>query len=75
MGYVVNESQMKTWELICKTYAEKEGAELLFVNDHSCGLEYPNGTLSHVSIEDMIEKLGLNNEQGYKKGRSEEYDK
>ena len=46
-------SQMNEWNDICKAFADKENAKLIFVNETGCGLEYPDGTLCHLSIEDM----------------------
>ena len=48
---------MSEWEEICKAFAKKVNAKLLFVNETSCGLEYNDGTFAHVLIEDMVEYL------------------
>lgn len=55
--YSVDDKQMHEWEAICKAFAKKVGAELLFVNHESCGIQYPNGELQHVYIDDMVEFL------------------
>ena len=34
----MSEAQMPEWREICKAFAEKVGAKLLFVNNTSCGL-------------------------------------
>ena len=54
----VNENQMGDWRAICNAYAKKIGAEVIFVNDCSCGLELANGQFAHIYIEDMAERLG-----------------
>jgi len=61
--YTVSEGQMAQWKMICEAYADKKGAQLLFVNDHSCGLQYPDGSFSHVYIEDMKYDLELEEKQ------------
>ena len=53
-----NESQMGDWREICNAYAKKIGAEVIFVNNCSCGLELSNGQFAHIYIEDMLERLG-----------------
>ena len=49
--------QMGEWNDICKAFAEKENAKLIFVNETGCGLEYPDGSLWHPSVEDMMNRL------------------
>lgn len=53
----VSEAQMNDWREICKAFAKKVGAKLVFVNDTSCGLEFENDTFKHVYIADMAEYL------------------
>ena len=53
----ISEKQMPEWREICKAYAERIGAKLLFVNNTSCGVEYSDGTFTHVTIEGMREHL------------------
>lgn len=55
--YTVGEQQMGEWKSICRAFAKREGAELVFVNAQSMGLEYPDGTLKHVYIDELIESL------------------
>lgn len=57
INYAVNSSQMGEWEQICKAFSKKVGAELLFVNEESCGIQYPNGTMQHIYIDEMVEIL------------------
>lgn len=57
MAYVMNENQMSDWEKICQAYAKKKNAKLFFVNDSSCGLEYPDGSFSHVTVDGMLSEL------------------
>jgi hypothetical protein len=54
-NYAANDSQMKDWESICKAYAKKVDAELLFVNETSCGLQYKDGSFAHIYIEELAE--------------------
>lgn len=54
----VSESQMGDWRAICHAYAKRIGAEVVFVNETSCGLELSDGQFAHIYIEDMIERLG-----------------
>lgn len=56
--YCVDDSQMNEWKKICKAFANKVGAKLLFVNECSCGLEFPDGTMKHVYLDEMIDYLG-----------------
>lgn len=51
--YVVKDNQMNEWEKICKAFAEKVGAKLLFVNETSCGIEYSNGAFAHIYVDEM----------------------
>ena len=57
-AYYVSKTQMDDWKQIARAYAKKVGAELLFVNDTSFGIEYPDGTLHHIRIEDLADLLG-----------------
>lgn len=57
--YTMSEAQMPDWNAICRAFAKREGAKLLFVNNTSCGLQYPDETMVHVSIADMAAYLGL----------------
>lgn len=60
--YVMDDSQMPEWKQICKAFAKKVGAKLVFVNETSCGLEYPDGSMQHVYIDEMMDYLGGMNE-------------
>lgn len=53
----MSDKQMPEWTEICKAFAEKQNAKLLFVNNTSCGLEYPDGSFSHVTIQGMADFL------------------
>lgn len=66
--YAMNETQMGDWKQICATFAKKIDAELLFVNETSCGVQYKNGTFGHIYIDEMAEYLKALNE---KEGQSE----
>lgn len=60
--YVMDDSQMDEWNQICKAFAKKLGAKLVFVNETSCGLEFPDGSMQHVYIDEMVNYLGGMNE-------------
>ena len=49
---------LSEWKAICKAYAKREHAELLFVNDTGMGVEYPNGEMRHIYIDELIDILG-----------------
>lgn len=49
----VSKSQMKEWEEICRAFAKKIGAKLVFVNSTSCGLELKDGSFKHIYIDEM----------------------
>ena len=51
----LKESQMDDWRAICAKVAEKLKAELLFVNDTSCGLQLSDGQFSHIYVDEMAE--------------------
>ena len=55
--YACNDRQMKDWESVCKAYAKKVDAELLFVNETSCGLQYKDGSFAHIYTEELAEML------------------
>ena len=60
--YAMNETQMGDWKQICATFAKKIDAELLFVNETSCGVQYKNGTFGHIYIDEMAETLSVSDE-------------
>lgn len=66
--YTMSPSQMDDWKQICKEFAKKIDAELLFVNEQSCGVQYKNGSFGHIYIDEMAEHLKALNE---KEGQSE----
>ena len=43
----------KEWYEVCKAFAKKENAKLLFVNDNSCGIETKSGRLLHIYADEM----------------------
>ena len=53
----VNKSAMADWEQICRAFAKREKATLLFVNETSMGLEYPDGTMKHIHISELADLL------------------
>lgn len=53
----MKKDQMADWNAICKAFAKREGATLLFTNENSMGLEYPNGTFRHIYIEELANIL------------------
>ena len=55
--YAMNKNQMEDWKQICKEYAKKVNAELLFVNETSFGIQLPNGELQHIYIDELVNLL------------------
>lgn len=55
--YTLKPNQMKDWKEIANAYAAKVNAELLWVNETSFGLQYPDGTMQHLGVEDLIDIL------------------
>ena len=53
----VSQDQMSDWRQICRAFAKKLGAKLLFVNETSMGLEYPDGTMKHIYIDELADYL------------------
>lgn len=51
-------AQMGEWEQICKAYARKVGAELIFVNETSFGIQTKDGELRHIYIDELYSMLG-----------------
>lgn len=58
--YTMNSSQMPTWNKICEEFAKKINAELIFVNETSCGIQYSNGIVEHVYIDEVKDFLESN---------------
>lgn len=58
----MSEKQMPEWRAICRAFAKRENAKLLFVNETSMGIEYQNGTMRHISIEELLEILSKEQE-------------
>jgi len=46
----------KEWEMVCKAYCKKIGAELLFVNDYDFGYE-KDGNMVHIYADELVEIL------------------
>lgn len=57
MMYFVRENQMKDWRGMWQDFAKKINAELLFVNDTSCGVKFKDGTFKHIYIDELQEYL------------------
>jgi hypothetical protein len=55
---------MSDWEQIAKKFAEVSGGKLMFVNNTSLGIEWPNGQFSHLYIDEVYERLKTAQEQG-----------
>ena len=55
--YAMAPNQMDDWNNICKAFAKKHNAELIFVNETSCGIQTPDGQLHHIYIDEMAEML------------------
>ena len=48
---------MEEWSGVCKAYAKKVGAELVFVNLNNFGIIYPNGETRHIYADELQELL------------------
>ena len=57
--YTMSPIQMLEWKEICQAYADKVGAELIFVNETSFGIQYPDGMLSHIYIDELADILTI----------------
>ena len=57
MIYTIQDKYMSEWKTICKAFAKKVGAELVFVNDTGMGLMFPNGDMQHIYIDEMMDML------------------
>ena len=57
MIYTIDDSQMADWKDICKAFARREHAELVFVNNTGMGIEYPNGTMRHIYVDELYQIL------------------
>jgi hypothetical protein len=53
----VSDSQMGDWKDICRALAKKVHGELLFVNETSCGIEFPDGSMRHIYIDEVEDYL------------------
>lgn len=53
----MSKNQMPEWRAICRAFAKRENAKLVFVNETSMGLEYPDGVLRHIYIDELQEIL------------------
>lgn len=54
--YVLNKNQMDDWKEICKAFAKRENANLVFVNETSFGIE-KNGQFQHIYIDELMDIL------------------
>ena len=50
--YVLKDNQMDEWKEICRAYAKRENANLIFVNETSFGIE-KNGQFQHIYIDEL----------------------
>jgi hypothetical protein len=50
---MANTNQMSEWEKICEAFAKKMDADLVFVNETSCGIQYKNGVCDHIYFDEM----------------------
>ncbi len=55
--YAMSPIQMTEWKKICQAYADKVGAELVFVNETSFGIQYSDGSLAHIYIDELADML------------------
>lgn len=54
-------AQMDDWKAIAKAFADEQKAELLFVNEQSFGIQLPNGSFSHIYIDELKDYLEARN--------------
>ena len=54
----IADKDMDDWRAICRAYARKVGAKVVFVNNTSMGLEFPNGTMKHIYVDELADALG-----------------
>lgn len=55
--YTMSPYQMGEWKAICRAYARKVDAELVFVNETSFGIQFKDGTCQHIYIDELAEIL------------------
>lgn len=55
--YAMSPGQMLDWRQICRAFADKIHAELLFVNETSCSVQYKDGSFGHIYIDEMMDYL------------------
>ena len=58
--YTMQPHQMDDWNAICREYARQNNLELLFVNETSFGVQNPDGSFSHIYIDELVELLKNN---------------
>lgn len=51
-------SNNKEWEDVCKAYADKIGAELLFVNSDNFGIRTKEDRFLHIYADELVQILG-----------------
>lgn len=51
----VSQDQMGSWWQICRAFAKQQKAKLMFVDETSMGLEYPDGTMKHIYIDELAD--------------------
>lgn len=47
--------QIDEWRAICEAYAKMADAELIFVNETSCGVMYNDTSFCHIYIDEMAD--------------------
>ena len=52
---------MNEWIRVCGIYADKINATLVYVDKHSCIVEYADGSVSHIHVKDMLDYLKKEN--------------
>ena len=53
----VGPGQMDDWKSICRALAKKVNGTLLFVNESSCGIEFPDGSMRHIYLDEVEDYL------------------
>ena len=52
----MTDEQMPEWNLVCRTWARKHNAKVIFIDNQSFGVEI-NGELHHIYIDELAEML------------------
>lgn len=59
----VPNSLMDDWRAICKAFAKRIDAELIFVNETGCGVELKDGNFRHFYVDELQAYLETMNKE------------